>query len=453
MIRFIDRDYELSMLEKEWKKKGAGFVVVYGRRRIGKTALISEFTKDKEGIFYIAEDINKKVQINDVKEKLADFLHDDLLRNLKIEEWNDLFSYLEKVLPKDKRLHITIDEFSYFIKNDPALSSSLQKFLDSFLLKSNILLLVSGSIFGLMSEKVLSASSPLYGRRTRDMLLRELNTKNACKFLDMSFEDILKIYMTVGGVPEYLLKATQYEDFNTFFQNEFTSKDGYFYREPYYLLSQEFKEIKTYFTLLNAVSYGNTKPSDIANFAGIKTREIYPYLENLMRLNFIEKLTSITGNKKSGIYLIKDTFFDCWFNFVHRYREAIERDQIKISNQELNTYFGKKFEAIIRNEYAPQLLDNLKIGKYWYKGEDIDIVALNEENIQISFFECKWKELSYSQTQKILEKLREKTDFVNWHNSRRKEKYGVIAKKIQDKNGLRDNGFLVFDFEDFKKYV
>ena len=82
MIRFIDRDYEISLLEDEWKKDEAQFVVVYGRRRIGKTALITEFTKDKDGIFYIAEDINKKVQIHDFKEKVANFFNDDLLRTL-----------------------------------------------------------------------------------------------------------------------------------------------------------------------------------------------------------------------------------------------------------------------------------------------------------------------------------------------------------------------------------
>ena len=450
MIRFVDRDYEISLLNEEWKKNGAQFVVIYGRRRIGKTALITEFTKDKDGIFYIAEDVNKKVQINDFKEKIASFFKDDLLKTLEISEWGDLFSYLEKIIPVDKKIHITIDEFSYFMKNNPPLASALQKFWDSYLSKTNTFLLVSGSIFGLMSEGILSTSSPLYGRRTRDMLLRELSFKNASKFLEMPSEEKLKTYMAVGGVPEYLLKARFYPSFKKLFEKEFTSKDGYFYREPYYLLSQEFKEIRTYFTILNAIAYGNTRPSYIANFAGIKTREIYPYLENLMRLNFIEKITPITKSGKSGIYLIKDVFFDCWFNFVHKNREFIERDQYKPNKQDMNTYFGKRFEIIVRKEFAPELVASSKIGKWWHKDQEIDIVGLNENKKQIAFFECKWKDISYNQSLKILEELKEKAGFVKWFNKQRKEHYGVIAKKIENKKGLREKGYLIYDLDDWK---
>ncbi|MEM0466982.1 MAG: ATP-binding protein [Candidatus Thermoplasmatota archaeon] len=450
MIRFIDRDRELALLEEEWKKKGAQFVVVYGRRRIGKTALITEFIKDKNGIFYIAEDTNKKVQINDFKEKLSSFFNDELLKTLEIKEWKDLFAYLEKILPRHRKMHITIDEFSYLIKNDPGLVSALQKFWDGFLLKTEVFLLVSGSIFGLMSERMLSASSPLYGRRTRDMLLRELSFKNACEFLKMPFEDMMQVYMAVGGIPEYLLKAAHYSSFNTFFEKEFTSKDGYFYREPFYLLSQEFKEIKTYFTILNAIAYGNTKPSEIANFVGIKTREIYPYLENLIRLNFIEKITPIAGVKKSGIYLIKDAFFDCWFNFVYKHREDIERDRFKRVQEDVQSYFGKRFEGIARNEFAPQLFKTSRIGKWWHKENDIDIVALDEHKKQITFVECKWKTLSYTQSLKILENLKEKADFVEWCKGDRKERYGIIARKIEHKHDLREKGFFVYDSEEWK---
>ena len=451
MIRFINRDYETSLLNEEWNKEGAQFVVIYGRRRIGKTALITEFTKDKDGIFYIAEDVNKKVQINDFKEKIGSFFKDDLIKTLEISEWRDLFSYLEKIIPRDKKIHITIDEFSYFMKNDPALASALQKFFDSFLSKTNMFLLVSGSIFGLMSEGILSASSPLYGRRTRDMLLRALSFKNAGKFLEMPFEEKLKTYMLVGGIPEYLLKARFYPNSKKLFEKEFASRDGYFYREPYYLLSQEFKEIKTYFSIINAIAYGNTKPSAIANFSGIKTREIYPYLENLIRLHFVERVTPVVGGKKSGIYLINDVFFDCWFNFVHKNREFIERGHYKPGKQDMNSYFGKRFEIIARNEFIPRLFASSKIGKWWYKDKDVDIVALDEHKKQIAFFECKWKDLTYNKSLGILEELKKKAVFVEWFNDKREEQYGLVVKKIEGKEDLRKKGFLIYDLEDWKQ--
>jgi hypothetical protein len=450
MISFIDRAYEMSLLEKEWGKKQAQFIVIYGRRRIGKTALITEFTKNKEGVLYIAEDVNKKVQINDFKEKIANYFQDDLLNNLEINEWKDFFSYLEKILPKKEKIHITIDEFSYFIKNDPALTSSLQKFWDTFLSKTSIMLLVSGSIFDLMSEKILSSSSPLYGRRTKDLLLRELGFFDSCSFLNMGFEEKLKTYMVIGGVPEYLLKANDYSNSLDFIENEFLHHDGYFYREPYFLLSQEFKEIKTYFTIINAIAYGNTKPSDIANFAGIRTREIYPYLENLIRLGFIEKITPFQNNR-SGIYIIRDVFFDFWFNFVHKNRDRIERNQCRLSKQDLNNYFGKRFEMIVRNEFIKNMVNADFIDKWWFKDNDIDIVVANDKDKKIKFFECKYKVLSYNKVLDIIEDLKEKAGFVKWFNDERKEKFGVVAKKIEKKDILRKQGFLVYDLDDWKK--
>ena len=133
---------------------------------------------------------------------------------------------------------------------------------------------------------MLSHSSPLYGRRTKDILLAPLSFPHAIKFLKFNFEDSLKTYMSIGGIPEYLLVASRYNSFLEFVSKEFFEKDGYFYREPYFLLSREFKEIKTYFSILNAISYGNTTPTEIANFIGMKTREIYPYLELLIHLVF-----------------------------------------------------------------------------------------------------------------------------------------------------------------------
>ncbi|RLF60080.1 MAG: ATP-binding protein [Thermoplasmata archaeon] len=449
MIRFINRDNELNLLTEEWNKEQAQFIVIYGRRRIGKTSLITEFTKNKKGVFYIAEDVNKKVQIHDFKEKIANYFQDDLLKNLEIMKWKDLFSYLEKIIPKNEKMHITIDEFSYFIKNDPSLTSSLQKFWDMFLSKTNIMLIVSGSIFGLMSEKILSSSSPLYGRRSRDLLLKEMNFKNSSFFLDMAFEEKLKTYMTIGGVPEYLLKAKYYPDSKEFIEKEFINHDGYFFREPYFLLSQEFKEIKTYFTIINAIAYGNTKPSHISNFAGIRTREIYPYLENLIRLNFIKKITPIHNNRY-GIYIIKDVFFDFWFNFVHKNRDKIERNQYKLSKKDLNTYLGKRFEIIVRDEFIAKMIKADTIEKWWYKDKEIDIVTVDNKNKQINFLECKYKSLSYNLVLNIIKDLENKSSHVNLYNDERKEKFGVIAKKIDKKDELRKQGFLVYDFQDWK---
>jgi len=450
MIRLIDREHELSLLNEEWNRKGAKLAVIYGRRRVGKTRLVVEFTKGKKGVFFIAEDVSKKVQIGELKAKLSEFLMDDFLRKAEIAEWRDLFEYLGKVIPRRQRFYIAIDEFSYIIKNDPAVVSSLQKFWDTFLSDTQVFLLLSGSVFGLMSENVLSSSSPLYGRRARDLLVKPLPFKHARKFLRMPFEESLKVYMSTGGVPEYLLKAGNYGNAADFWAKEFMRRDGYFYREPYFLLSQEFKEIKTYFTIINAIAYGNTKPTDIANFTGVEAREIYPYLDGLIRLGFVERIAPVLGDKKTGIYMISDVFFDFWFNFVFSNRERIERDNVTVAAQNINRYLGKRFELIVRNELFHIFFSRAdRSGRWWHKDKEIDIVGVNERVNEIVFAECKWED--GVNPDEILKKLREKAALVKWHNEDRKERYAVFAKSFAGKS--KDKDAELFSLKDLEKVL
>ncbi len=450
MVRFIDRDYELGLLEEAWKSKGAKFIVLYGRRRVGKTKLALEFAKGKSGVFFIAEDINKKLQLEELKNKVAEHFSDGFLRRAEIAEWRDLFDYLQKLLDKKEKLYLVIDEFSYMVKNDQALLSALQKFWDTFLSSTEVMLIVSGSIFGLMSDKVLSSASPLYGRRTKDILLQPLEFKDSAEFLKMPFEDKLKVYMSIGGVPEYLLKALNYRRAADFLNAEFFHKDGYFYREPYFLLSQEFKEIKTYFTILNAIASGNTRPTEIANFAGLDGREIYPYLENLMRLNFVAKQVPVLGRIKNGVYLIKDTLFDFWFNFVYKGREEIEKNTYRASDNGLNTYFGKRFEALVRDELLPMVLPKIgKTGRWWHKNNEIDILGLNEARKEILFVECKWQK--NSDCRKILAELRQKAELVDWNKGNRKERYAIFAKSFKER--LQEKDVILFDLADLEKAI
>ena len=450
MIRFIDRERELKTLEELWKLENC-FAVVYGRRRIGKTRLIEEFLKDKKGVSYSAEDVNRKIQIREFKNALAEFLNDEFLKTQEIDSWSSLFSYLGKTLDLNKRFYIWIDEFSYLIKNDPSLPSVLQKFIDKVLRRSKIFFIVSGSLFGIMREKVLSHSSPLYGRRTKDILLAPLSFPHAIKFLKFNFEDSLKTYMSIGGVPEYLLVASRYNSFLEFVSKEFFEKDGYFYREPYFLLSREFKEIKTYFSILNAISYGNTTPTEIANFIGMKAREIYPYLELLITFGFLERVTPVLGKRKASIYTIKDVFFDFWFNFVHKNRESIERGIYEVNLRELNSFFGKRFEYFVLDIFH-LFFPFPKIGKWWYKDKEIDLVALNERTKEILFGECKWKDRV--NPKKILEELVEKAQYVQWHNKERKESFAIFAKSFSKKiKEFEGKKVYCFDLKDFERIL
>lgn len=450
MIRpFVDREEERRLLEEEWQKPGGRMVILYGRRRIGKTRLLDEFVQGKEGILSFSEDVAAPLQIKQFQAECAAFFDDDLLATLHIETWDQIFTYLARK-PLAKRAYLVIDEFTYLIKNDPSILSALQKAWDTELAGSNWCILLCGSMLGLMSDLALSATSPLYGRRTRDMLLEAMPFVHARKFLDQqTFSDALQTYLAIGGVPEYLLKARDYDAFSTFVEREFFSRFGYFYREPYFILSQEFRELKTYQSIINAIAEGNTAPSAIAQFCGMDTRQIYPYLEGMIRLGIVERELPILVDTRRGVYQIKDTVFDFWYSFVFPNREAIETDTLLPSSLAMDRYFGKQFERFVRREIVPAILPGSRVGRWWLKGEEIDLVAFDDSVRRIVFGECKWGSLSLREARGVLSRLERKAAKVR-HKRYPEERYFLVAGYVEGKEKLRTEGYLVYDLADIE---
>jgi hypothetical protein len=450
MIRkFVGRETEVAILEEEWKKDGGRLIILYGRRRIGKTRLVSEFIREKKGILYFADDTAPQIQLRRLQDVIAGFFADPLLPSLELTNWDQLFTYLAGKSLSERR-YLVIDEFTYLIKNDPSILSALQKAWDTALSESNWCIILSGSMLGLMTDTALSYTSPLYGRRTRDMLLGALRFSDARKLLPtFSFKDALKVHLTIGGIPEYLLKAGDYNDYATFVEREFFNRYGYFYREPYYLLSQEFRELKTYQAILNAIALGNTSAGTISQFCGMDARHIYPYLEAMIRLGFIEKELPLLGSKRQGLYRIKDSVFDFWYNFINIRRQEIETENYSADTIDMNPYFGKQFEVFVRNEFARTFLPGYSIGRWWYKGEEVDLVAVRENDGSIVIGECKWGNLTEQKAHLVLSRLILKAEGIR-HEKYPNERFILIAGKIEGKDRLRAEGFLVYDLMDIE---
>jgi AAA+ ATPase superfamily predicted ATPase len=452
MIReFIDREEELSLLEREWQGAGGRLIILYGRRRIGKTRLIDEFIRGKPGILYIAEDASPHIQIAQLKARCAEYFNDPLLAELDIRTWEQLFTYLAQK-PISERTYLVIDEFTYLIRNDPSLLSALQKAWDRSITGSDWCLLFSGSILSLMSDLALSSTSPLYGRRTRDMLLAPLRFRDARRFLRLPFPDALKVYLSIGGIPEYLLKAGDYDDSMSFYRNEFFNRYGYFYHEPYFILSQEFRELKVYQSVLHAIALGNTAPTSIAQFCGMDSRHLYPYLDSMIRLMLVEKEVPILGSSRQGIYRIRDRVFDFWYRFVFPRRQEIETGHADVPLPDMNPFFGRQFEAFVRDEYAGTVLPGYRTGHWWYKEDEIDLVAVNEDSSSVVFGECKWGDVSYSGAKKLITRLKTKARLVRAGTYRHRKYALFCAGTIEGKDRLRDQGYLVFDGADLEEF-
>lgn len=436
-MKFIDREREMGILEREWKNRPS-FVVLYGRRRVGKTRLLREFAKGKRTLFFTFPEAVKEVQMREFRGAMADFLGDDFVRKLKTDAWLDLLRYLaEKV---DDCL-IVLDEFTYAIKSERKILSDLQRVWDNILSEKNVMLVLSGSLLGMMWDDVLSNASPLYGRRTRSMNLRPFNYPNALKFFsDPEFG--IRAYMLVGGVPSYLRLASRYSNIEEFLREEFLSDYGFFYDEPYVLLGGELRELKTYFSILRAIAEGNRRLERIANFVGLPARSVYPYVETLMRLGFVERESPILGSRKVSLYRIKDPMLLTWFTLTYPQIAEISSGTARLDD--LYKVYSTRFEELAREFLTlSRPIEFESLGRWWYKGEEIDIVAVGKS--ETTLIEVKWKELGKKDALKVLRELEVKAEKVR---SAGKTRLGLIAKSVKGKDELREEGYLAWDLED-----
>ncbi len=201
---------------------------------------------------------------------------------------------------------------------------------------------------------------------------------------------------------------------------------------------------------------GATKLSEISARSLVDITNINKYISVLETLKLVRKDYPITEpiKPRNFIYKVDDNYFRFWLSYVYPYKEEIEespRSVLEFVKNDNNRYMGSIFEEITI-KYLRNLLakDFNKIGKWWHKENEIDIIALNEQKKQIAFFECKWKELSYNKSLEILKELKIKAQHVKWLNKQRKELFGITAKKVQKKDELRKKGFLVYDLSDWK---
>lgn len=454
-MKFIDRTHEINHLESEYENDNPKFVVIYGKRRVGKTRLIEEFIKGKDAVYYTAAQETDKQQIAEFQNIIASKFNDAFLSSTRIDEWKQMFAYLKKIWPKDKKIILAIDEVTYLIKSNPSFPSYLQKFWDEYLSKTKTFLILSGSLIGLMLKEVLSAPSPLYGRRTSQMLLSPLDFKNASKFLEsFSFEERIRYYSVIGGIPKYLELVTPSNPVEEFIKEKFLNKDGFFYQEALFLISQEFQEPSTYIDLLKAISFGNTKLNEISNYTGMEAKIISRYLDILLTIGLIKKETPITEDEKKSrksIYLLKDNFLIFWYRFIQPNMSYIEIrqpdkawEQVK---QGLNTFTGRAFEDVCREAMTLILGNSTRVGKWWSKkGDEIDIVAIDDKKMEITLAECKWQDKVDSH--KILNELNEKASLVEWNKGQRKENYAIFAKSFQTK---KENGATLYDLHDIEQ--
>ena len=453
--QFINRTKELKILKDRYNSKKPEFLIVYGRRRVGKTELITHFIKNKPNIYFLAEEKRDLDNLKDFQIIIGKYLNDPEFEKIKFNDWTELFKSFSK--KNKKRCVVVIDEFPYIVKRNSSVPSKFQKIWDIYLKNSNIVLIIVGSSVSMM-EKLLGAESPLHGRRTGQLEIKPMSMPELKKFLPKyTLEDCIKIYGCVDGIPLYIKQFTDKKSFNENIKTAFLQRDSVLYTEAEILLKQEFRDTANYFSILKAISFGNTKHNEIVNYTDIDKSIISKYLQNLEKIRIIKKEYVITDRKEKRTnlkYGFTDNYFRFWFRFIYPNKTFIEKSEIneiaRIIMRNYNTYLGFIFEEVVMDIlWKIRPIQFTKIGRWWHKDKEIDLVALDEDKKEIGFFEVKWKDLKEKEARKILRELKEKSKFVNWNLDNRKEFFGVIAKKIENKNKLRKEGFFVYDLRDF----
>ncbi len=463
ILSFVDREAELRLLEEAYKPSNFGFIILYGRRRVGKTGLIKQFIADKPHFYFLAKKKPLKEEMERFRLKFSETF------NVFIPEaknWDELMETIYKAT--EGKLIIVIDEFPYWIEKDSSILSDFQHLVDETLKNKNILLLLCGSYVSLMETDVLGYKSPLYGRRTGQIELNRLDFKNFSKFFPgWKLENIIKAYGALDGIPFYINEFDSGKNFLENIKNTFWKNGSVLNKEAEILLSEELREVEVYMGIMRSVFEGATKLGEIASKSHVEITNINKYLKVLLDLRFLSTEAPVVLDKpkrKSTIYKLTDNFLTFWFSYVYPFRDDIEIGE----TGRLEDFFEKdydRYSGFIFEKAARQLLVDLtlpitptKSGRQWgnipkaEKGKntyEIDLVCLEETKKEALFIECKWSDLKEKEARQVLEDLKEKAKFVGWE--RKKEYFGLMAKKISGKETLRKEGFWVWDLEDFGK--
>lgn len=463
--KFINRKRELEFLNREYQKQKPFFIIIYGRRRVGKTELINYFIKNKEAVYFLATQEVEKENIVSLSKEIASFFDEASIKANPFSTFKQAMEYLkEKAASIHKRTIIVFDEFPYLVDANKSIPSILQKYWDEHFKNSNLEFILCGSSISAMESKVLGRKSPLYGRRTGQWKVDPLSFKNAIKFFpNLRFENQIEFYSLIGGIPLYLLELDQKLSLLENIKFNIAQRGVFLYEEPIFILKEELREPKIYFSLLKEISSGKVKLNDIKNALGVERTLLGRYIETLETLDFIEKQTPVTSSPKSKntIYFLKDNFFRFWFKFIFPYKKELDTNRseffMKNIKKNLNSFIGNSFEIVCQEFLEKTMIFQYdRVGKQWGKipkaskdknQYEIDICALNEKSKEILFCECKWQDKIDACD--VLNGLKEKAKYVNWHNGKRKEYYVIFAKSFRRK--IKEEGIYCFDLKDLEK--
>ncbi|MFB6209764.1 MAG: ATP-binding protein [Candidatus Nanohaloarchaea archaeon] len=408
MTGFLNREEELEMLKDRYNSGERELIVVYGRRRVGKSELVRESLKDTENaVYYQATESTPSIQLENFAE-IADKSFPEIKKLEK--KWETLLQHLG-----EKDAVVVIDEFPFLIDSDSSIVSKFQRVWDEHLKETGMTLILIGSSISVMEEKVMSGGSPLYGRRTGSIDLKPLDVDEMMKFYPINAEDAVKAYSVFGGTPYYLESLEKQKTVAENIRELIMDSGGKLHDEPEFLLKTELGKPGRYFSILKSIASGYTTQNEIAQATGIDSSQIGSYLSKLRKIRLVKREVPVTEDPKKtrrSIYRLSEPLFRFWFRFIYGRQDEIELSERPFETKvkpQLNDYVSESFEDICRKKLPETVeADYYRIGSWWYQENEIDIVGLAEAETVLG--ECKYRERKTGI--ETLEKLEEKKEAI-----------------------------------------
>lgn len=437
---FWDRQQELRTMEREYSRAGGSLIVIYGRRRVGKTTLIKEFIKDKRAMYFLADERLENIQRRRFQAVLSDFTGDPLLARVTAGDWDTLFELLIQRVDWSTKVVLVIDEFQYLAKTTPGFPSFIQGLWDEKFKDMNVMLILCGSLVGMMRRLCLDSGSPLYGRRTGQFRVRPLQFTDYLDIFDAPFNELVPLYAVTGGVPRYVeMLWHEGHDLLEQIQVHVLEPGSALYDEPRFLLTGEVNETTTYFSILQTIGAGDHKIGHIARTLEMPTNRLSAYVQTLEDLNFIERRTPVTAGSQSrqGLYDISDLFARFWFRYVFPNQSYLEIGRTANVEAQLRATFDSEFVAAVFEECCASYLWRMadrgdlpfvpqRVGRWWAGDCEIDLLALNRESNDILFGECKWGQQPIGID--VLKSLYDKARQVGWQRDERREWFVLFSR-------------------------
>ena len=412
MEHFVDRGVELDQLADCYESGTADFVVIYGRRRLGKSELVRQSIADRDDtVYYQAVESTAQNQLEQfVDTATAQF---PSLQNVR-RDWKVLL----QALGEDDAI-VVIDEFPFLIEENESLPSRIQRVWDMELQETGMTLVLVGSSISVMEDKVLSGSAPLYGRRTATIDLTPLSVADARQFFpEYDPETAITAWSIYGGTPYYLQTIDPDRSLGTNVQQGILSERGLLYSEPEFLLRTELRQPNTYFSILRALAHGRRTPNETAGMAGVESGSLSTYLQKLRRLRLVERHIPVTESptsSKRGRYRIAAPLFRFWFRFVYgnqdRLRMLGDDAYDELVAPELADYVSPLFERLCQ-QGLPNLIDRQfrDVGQWWFKEHELDVLGLTANGLVAG--ECKFTSQPVSEG--VLADLERTASEVRW---------------------------------------